>query len=378
MTSKYNRNCLILEYYNSMAAIVRPYQLFFYPEDNSIEMFDIRNKKIFLKRVVFPTVTVKDLYVGSVVTIYSRKLSVVDYGDDFTKSTFISTRSSTFGMIKPCSYMNIGKIVDYIYNVGNFEISKLKMTKMLPSDANEFYKEHEGKSFFEALTTLMTSDLIVGMELVHKDAVKTWRECLGPTNSEVARQQAPNSIRGLWGTDGTKNSCHGSDSTQSAFRELDMFFNQRTKLRPTAVLNNCACLVIKPHVIAEKNAGNIIDILLSQGFEISAMEMFFLNKTTAEEFFDVYKGVLPEYAGVIEHIASGPILALEVRQDDAVNQLRALVGPHDPEIAKELRPNTLRAMFGTDRVKNAVHCTDLAEDGVLEVQYFFELLQQDK
>lgn len=50
-----------------------------------------------------------------------------------------------------------------------------------------------------------------------------------------------------------------------------------------------------------------------------------------------------------------------------VNSLRGLCGPHDPEIARTIRPNTLRAKFGIDRVKNAVHCTDLPEDGVLEV-----------
>ncbi|MED6244921.1 Nucleoside diphosphate kinase 7 [Ataeniobius toweri] len=44
------------------------------------------------------------------------------------------------------------------------------------------------------------------------------------------------------------------------------------------------------------------------------------------------------------------------------------------EIARHLRPNTLRALYGKDKVKNAVHCTDLPEDGGLEVQYFFKIL----
>jgi len=51
-------------------------------------------------------------------------------------------------------------------------------------------------------------------------------------------------------------------------------------------------------------------------------------------------------------------------------------GPHDPEIAKILKANTIRAKFGIDRIRNAVHCTDLPEDGVLEVEYFFNILQQ--
>lgn len=47
----------------------------------------------------------------------------------------------------------------------------------------------------------------------------------------------------------------------------------------------------------------------------------------------------------------------------------------DPEIAKSLRPNTLRARYGIDRIRNAVHCTDLAEDGTLECEYFFSIQQ---
>ena len=45
----------------------------------------------------------------------------------------------------------------------------------------------------------------------------------------------------------------------------------------------------------------------------------------------------------------------------------------DPEIAKNLRPNTLRAKFGKNRCENGVHCTDLPEDGALEVEYFFSI-----
>ena len=64
----------------------------------------------------------------------------------------------------------------------------------------------------------MTSDYIVGMELVKRDAVKSWRDFIGPTNSKTARQQTPNSIRDLFGTDGSKNAVHGSDSSTSAER----------------------------------------------------------------------------------------------------------------------------------------------------------------
>jgi nucleoside-diphosphate kinase len=54
---------------------------------------------------------------------------------------------------------------------------------------------------------------------------------------------------------------------------------------------------------------------------------------------------------------------------------RKLCGPHDPEIAKHLRPESIRAKFGIDRVQNAIHCTDLPEDGVIDCEYFFSIMQ---
>lgn len=105
------------------------------------------------------------------------------------------------------------------------------------------------------------------------------------------------------------------------------------------------------------------------------MQMFTLDKPTAEEFFEVYKGVLPEFVGMIDHMTSGPCIVLEIRQENAVNSFRSLCGPLDPEIANNLRPNTIRAKFGRSRTVNAVHCTDLEEDGSLEVEYFFSIQQ---
>jgi len=53
------------------------------------------------------------------------------------------------------------------------------------------------------------------MELVGENAVAKWREVLGPTDATKAKAQAPGSLRALFGTDGTRNACHGSDSEAS-------------------------------------------------------------------------------------------------------------------------------------------------------------------
>lgn len=133
---------------------------------------------------------------------------------------------------------------------------------------------------------------------------------------------------------------HGSDSGPSWKRESDFFFS--SNIRQTAYFSSCACCIIKPHAVANGEAGKIIDIILEEGFEISGLEMFTLDKPTAEEFFEVYRGVLPEFVALVEHMTTGPCIVLEIRQENAVKAFRDLAGPMDPEIAKNLRPNTLR------------------------------------
>ena len=58
---------------------------------------------------------------------------------------------------------------------------------------------------------------MVGMELVADNCVQKWRQLIGPTNCHVARVEAPNSLRALYGAEGVKNACHGSDSRKKNY-----------------------------------------------------------------------------------------------------------------------------------------------------------------
>jgi nucleoside-diphosphate kinase len=220
-------------------------------------MYDVKLKRIFLKKVEIPSVCLDDFFCGAQVTVLSRVLRVTDYGDVHTRKRFEVDKSRTFAMIKPDAYKDIGKIIDAISQSG-FAINKLKMSRFSKASSSQFYKEHEGKPFFPNLQAHMTSDVVVGMELVAADAVPKWRALLGPTNTQVAKQQAPQSLRALYGTDGTKNACHGSDSAGSFKREADLFFGGEPGsrvMRTTALLNNCTLCLIKPHIVKEGRLG---------------------------------------------------------------------------------------------------------------------------
>lgn len=72
--------------------------------------------------------------------------------------------------------------------------------------------------FHSNLVQFVSSGPIIVMELMGDEAVSVWRKVLGPTDSSVARKDAPSSLRAQFGTDGTKNAGHGSDSLASAAR----------------------------------------------------------------------------------------------------------------------------------------------------------------
>ena len=334
-----------LDWYDEQAGLIRKFTLSYFPVTREIEMYDVKNVRIFLKKMEIPSIQLEDFYVGSKVTILSRAMKVTDYGDVRTRQRFEEFRGRTFAMIKPDSYQNIGKIINEASAAG-FDINKLKMSKFSKDTAGQFYAEHQGKPFFDNLTNFMCGDVCVGMELCSTDAVAKWRQVIGPTNSENAKREAPSSVRAKFGTDGTRNAVHGSDSSVSQKRESEFFLGGMTPadrpMQTTAVMDNCTLCLIKPHVVKEGLAGQVIDAILEAGFEISAMEMFNLSRPVIEEFYEVYKHVLPEYLPLIEHMTNGPLIALEVRQNDAVNAFRDFCGPHDPEIAKHIRKNTLR------------------------------------
>lgn len=132
----------------------------------------------------------------------------------------------TYAMIKPGYEEYWGKVIDRIIQEG-LEIVQMKSFKMDMDFASKFYAEHVGKDFFPTLSGYMTSDTVVGIELSGPNAIAKWREIIGPTKKEVAVEQAPNSLRALYARSTTENLCHGSDSPESAARELGLVFGSQ-------------------------------------------------------------------------------------------------------------------------------------------------------
>lgn len=113
--------------------------------------------------------------------------------------------------------------------------------------AEQFYAEHKGKPFFSDLTAFMQSDVVTGMELVKENAVASFRDLVGPTQTSEAKTNVPGTLRAMFGTDGMRNAVHGSSSSADYNNEKSQFFSR--SFGPTAAFNNCTCCIIKPHVV---------------------------------------------------------------------------------------------------------------------------------
>ena len=128
----------------------------------------------------------------------------------------------TFFMIKPDGVQRnlIGQIISRV-EVKGFKITKIKMMTISKELAEEHYGEHKDKPFFNDLVSFITSGPVVAMQVDGEDAVLQIRNIMGATNPN---ESTPGSIRGDLATELDKNVVHGSDSDESAERELSLFF----------------------------------------------------------------------------------------------------------------------------------------------------------
>lgn len=262
-----------------------------------------------------------------------------------------------------------------VYNA-ELLIGRARMVKFTADEAHAFLSVGSGGGGAapkpDAITQL-TADYCVALEVTGDDVVSRLHELAGPADPDVAREVASYSIRAVMGSDKVNNAVFVSATGEAAAKELEFIFDRRYPY--TGVFTHCAACVIKPHAVKAKAAGHIIDTILGAGLEISALRTVVLTRDDASDYLEAYRGVYPEYERWVAEMASGTALVLEVRGDDAVDALRDLVGPFDPEIGRALRPTTLRAVHGIDSVKNAVHVTDMPQDGPLETKFFFRVLE---
>ncbi|XP_051787337.1 thioredoxin domain-containing protein 6 isoform X2 [Erpetoichthys calabaricus] len=138
---------------------------------------------------------------------------------------FFFPQEQTLAVIKPDAMeKHKDDIIESVKNQG-FLITQMKETVLSREMAEEFYKEHKGKPFFEQLVDYMCRGPCMMMILSKENAVEEWRNMMGPTNPKEAKESSPGSLRARFAKDILENSVHGPSNLQHALEKIKFVFD---------------------------------------------------------------------------------------------------------------------------------------------------------
>jgi nucleoside-diphosphate kinase len=132
-------------------------------------------------------------------------------------------------------------------------------------------------------------------------------------------------------------------------------------------MGNRTFTIVKPDSVRKGNFAKIVSRLDSAGFKVLGVKKVSLSRSQAEGFYAVHRE-RPFFSGLVEYMTSGPVYVAALQREDAVAQLRKVMGATDPAKADE---GTIRKEFGESIEQNAIHGSDSDENANIEIAFFF-------
>jgi nucleoside-diphosphate kinase len=129
--------------------------------------------------------------------------------------------------------------------------------------------------------------------------------------------------------------------------------------------------ILKPDTLRKDQAGAILAEIAKAGFKIVAIKKLFLSKSQAQGFYHVH-AARPFFDSLTTFMSSGSIIALVLEKENAVADLRKLMGATNPANAEE---GTIRKKFAGSIEENSIHGSDAADTAAFEINYFFAGLE---
>jgi nucleoside-diphosphate kinase len=126
-------------------------------------------------------------------------------------------------------------------------------------------------------------------------------------------------------------------------------------------------LLIKPDAVERYLIGEILSRVERGKFKIMNLKVVQLNVKNAKEFYQVHKDK-PFFNDLIEFVSTGSVVAVLLKKENAVQDLRKLVGNTDPQKSEQ---GTIRSAYGLDVTRNSVHASDSKESAEFEINFFF-------
>jgi len=322
------------EWFDGVSGVLNVLFLKYFLDDNTIEIL-LEKSGCLLKRIYYPDVVATDLFVGNSITVFNRLIVIKGYANIATTRWMKAREVHFLVLVSKEGASSLGNVY-LLAKEQRLKAGRVRTVNAALVDALSGLGAAEGDFLIEFVGhTGMSSTSFV------EASQKMGRHVL----ASILPADAMNEIMAI-----------------KAARNVGE--------------DPCTLCIIKPHIMREENAGAVLNDIITEGFTITGIYSTHLTQAIAEELFDVYRDIYPTYTMMIEHLCSTPLLAVMISSPstEIVEQFREFTGPLNPELARNVRPTSLRAKYGKSAVCNALHCSDLPEDGAMECRYFFELL----
>ncbi|MBI2821299.1 MAG: nucleoside-diphosphate kinase [Acidobacteria bacterium] len=128
--------------------------------------------------------------------------------------------------------------------------------------------------------------------------------------------------------------------------------------------------IIKPDAVRRGNLGDIVSRLEREGFRILGARWIRLTRAAAEGFYQVHRA-RPFFSSLVEFMIEGPVLVMALEKENAIADLRRIMGATDPAKAEA---GTIRKQFAENVERNAIHGSDSGQSAAFEIGYFFSTM----
>ncbi|XP_078030573.1 thioredoxin domain-containing protein 6 isoform X1 [Epinephelus lanceolatus] len=265
----------------------------------------------------------------------------------------------TLALIRPdVAKENREEILAHIHKSG-FTVALQREVMLTEEQVRQFYSQHAEQDYFPALLQNMTSGPVLALALARTGAVGHWKNILGPSDVNKAKEESPECLRAQFAVENEPMGLlHGSENHEEAEREINFFFPKQQTLA-----------VIKPDAL-EEHKDKIMEEISSGGFCVTQLKETVLSKEMAEEFYKEHREK-PFFNQLVEFMCRGPCLMLVLTKENAVEEWRAMMGPADPDQAKETSPNSLRARFASNILHNSVHGSSNEQHAEEKIRFIF-------
>lgn len=299
------------EFYDTQAELIKHYLISYFPEDNTTQIYDMKQRRVFLRRMEIESLSLKDFYLGNCITIYGRKFMLAKYADQFTE-------------------MELGgKNQDYTFRISlDSNLGNVLMTLV---ENNLSIKQL--KSFDNGQNQTFVAINVVG------------------TNSRTIVESA---------FPGQMEFTITGDLNSSAKSPLCAKF--------------VTSAVIKPHAVRENLHATIISEICKE-WNITAVKTINFSVEEAREYLEIYNGVVDEFRHLVDEMTASKAIVIEIykeNEENIVSKFRDFLGPRDPLVGQKVAPNSIRAKFGKDLIQNVIHSTDIEQDGLRDCTLLFQ------